>query len=208
MTIASSFSGTAPLDDEEKTFSQNDRVPYQIHNTYLVSPIKSGFLLIDQQAAHERILYERFLQTWMDDQPVIQRALFPETIHLTPTDSAVLDGMMEDIAALGYQLKKSGEFEYLVEGVPADLAEKNAQSIIERLLEQYKSNYELQLDTRENLARSLARSAAIKRGTALDNSEMRELIDRLFACAVPYKSPNGRQCFVTFDMGDLERMFN
>ena len=206
-TLVSSFSNDAPLDGGDGSFSQNTRVPYQLHGTYIVSPIKSGFLLIDQQAAHERVLYERFLQTWMEERPATQAALFPAKIQLNSTDAGTLEGMLSDISELGYLLKKSGENEYAIEGVPADLADRNPQETIESLLELYKSNLELQLDTRENLARSLARSTATKRGTPLTEAEMQELIDQLFACAVPFKSPAGRSCFLTFELGELERMF-
>ena len=207
VTIDSSFGTEVELDSEANTFGQARRAPYQIHGTYIVSQIKSGFLLIDQQAAHERILYERYLAAWNEDPVPTQHALFPEEIRVSPTDGALLRGILEEIQQLGFDIRQQDMSTFQVHGVPADDTDMNAQSVLETLLEQYKSNLDLQLDTRENIARSLARSAATRRGQQLDNTEMQVLIDQLFACAVPFRSPNGRQCFVTYDLKDLDRMF-
>ena len=207
VTIDSSFGTEVELDSEANTFGQARRAPYQIHGTYIVSQIKSGFLLIDQQAAHERILYERYLAAWNEEPVSTQQALFPEEITVSPTDGALLRGILEEIRQLGFDIRQQDMGTFQVHGVPADDTDMNAQSVLETLLEQYKSNLDLQLDTRENIARSLARSAATKRGQQLDDTEMQVLIDQLFACAVPFRSPNGRQCFVTYDLKDLDRMF-
>ena len=81
------------------------------------------------------------------------------------------------------------------------------EEVIEKLLEQYKSNIELDIDFKENIARSMARSAAIKRGQKLTVPEMQALIDELFACEMPYKSPTSRNCFLTYELEDIEKQF-
>ena len=79
--------------------------------------------------------------------------------------------------------------------------------LIEQLLHQYRENLDLELNIKENIARSLARSAAIKRGQQLEPAEMQMLIDKLFACAMPFKSPSGKNCFITFELEELEKRF-
>ncbi len=183
--------------------------PYQIHGAYIVSAIKSGFLLIDQRAAHQRILYERFLGMLNEQTSSTQQQLFPQTVHLSPADSVLLEELRGEIAKLGFDIQPFGQETFVINGVPAEWAGKgNETEMVENLLEQFKSNRELRLDKRENLARSMASSAAMKRGQLLSPQEMRALIDRLFACTLPFKSPSGRKCFVTFELDELDKRFD
>ncbi len=208
VTIESEWSSNPLSEDSNSGFANEQKRPYQIHATYIVSQIKSGFLLIDQQAAHERILYERYLAFLKDQQPLTQKQLFPKTINLSQIDSQVLLKILPDINLLGFDIQEFGNESFVIHGVPADLSSgQDEQKIIESLLEQYKNNVELKLDNHENIARSMARSASIKRGQTLTKPEMQELIDKLFACTIPYKSPTGHNCFITFDLEDLEKQF-
>lgn len=188
--------------------SEDRKKPFQLHNRYIVTHLKSGFLLIDQQAAHERILYEQYLQQLQDRSTASQRSLFPVTLELPPADLELLISMQEELTALGFELSSFGGNSLIVQGVPADLAGKQSEAnLLEELLEQYKQNIDLELSGRESLARALARSAAVKRGQALDVSEMRALIDQLFACEQPRTAPNGRRSYLTFELDELERRF-
>ena len=206
LTIPSSISNTSSSSTAHE--KQEIRSPYQIHSTYIVSQIKSGFLLIDQQAAHERILFERYLHQIEEQRPGTQTALFSKTISVNPADANTLREILPLINQLGFDLKEFGQNTFVLQGTPADFDQKlNEQRVIEGLLEQFKSNLELQLGTKENLARALARSTAIKRGQSLEGVEMQELIDQLFACELPYKSPSGRKCFVTYELTDLANKF-
>ncbi len=207
MTIKSSFSGATELDDADKTFTKETREPYQVHQMYIISPIKSGFLVIDQQAAHERILYEKYLKSLKEQKAYIQKLLFPLTINLSTADSTVLKEILQEINHLGFDLQEFGKDTFVLHGMPAEMTEGNEQSIIEQLLEQYKSNVELQLSVKENLARSFARSTSIKKGKSMTGAEMESLIDQLFACEIPFKSPQGKNCFITFDLDDLAKKF-
>ncbi len=197
------------MDDEGGSFSKGQKEPYQIHGQYIVSQIKSGFVLIEQQAASERILYERFLEA-LRQQPVsTQQALFPKNIELAPADAALLRAILPDVNRLGFDIAEFGGDTFIVHGAPTDMGGGLTEEVLlERLLTQYKNNLELELGTQENLARSMARSAALKRGQPLSVVEMQDLIDQLFACSAPYRSPSGRICFITFELDELQKRFN
>jgi DNA mismatch repair protein MutL len=210
-TVESNFDQTehAPeLDDTEGSFSKPQREPYQIHNMYIVNHLKSGFILIDQQAASERVLYERYLVRLSEKDVGTQTQLFPKTIYFSPNDAVVLREILPEINKLGFDIQEFGGESFIVHGLPNDWqGEKDEQKAIERLLEQYKIEVNMKLDIDERIAASMARSSAIKRGTPLSIREMHELIDQLFACSMPFKSPSGRNCFITFDLDALHQQF-
>ncbi len=207
LTIESQWSETKEGAKGED-FIKQQKVPYQIHSTYIVSQIKSGFLLIDQQAAHERILYERYLTALEQQESFSQKELFPKTITVSKADSEVLKSIGAQINALGFDLQEFGNNTFVIHGIPADLpAGFDEQKMIESLLEQYKNNLDLKLDIHDNIARSMAKSAAIKKGRKMSDLEMQELIDQLFACSIPYKSPAGKNCFITFELEELIKQF-
>ncbi|MEM9546969.1 MAG: DNA mismatch repair endonuclease MutL [Bacteroidota bacterium] len=193
---------------QEVTKIEEGKAPYQIHNTYILSHIKSGFLLIDQQAAHERILYEQNLASMSSHQRLTQKELFPRTIELDNAKATIMQNILPKVNALGFEIEDFGNKTYLIHGIPAGLAgSHDATRLMEKLIDQYVSNMEFQLGIEENLARSLAVSAAIKRGKPLETEEMKLLIDQLFACEVPYKSPTGRRCIVTMDLDTILKQF-
>ncbi len=209
LTIGSNWSEEQPFEAVSQTFATAHKEPYQIHASYIVSHLKSGFLLIDQQAAHERILYEKYLRILNDRVASTQQKLFPATITLTPAQASLLTSILEDINMLGFEIQEFGGNTFLIHGVPAELVgNANEANLIDTLLEQYRQNLELRLPVRDNIARAMARSAAIKRGQNLAPEEMQSLIDRLFACELPYKSPAGRNCFLTFELDDLQKRFD
>ncbi|WP_028298433.1 DNA mismatch repair endonuclease MutL [Olivibacter sitiensis] len=182
---------------------------FQLHNQFILSQIRSGFILIDQQAAHERILFERFLQQLESRQGASQQSLFPQTISLQAADFELIKDLLPDIQSLGFQIREFGRHTFVVEGIPADLSSGISEAqVLEQLLEAYKNNQsELKIDKRENLARSLARNAAIKSGTYLSPEEMSDLVDKLFACTSPNISLSGKPIIVTFTMKDLLEKF-
>lgn len=208
VTIESQWSEQGTLDDEKQNFTKKQKVPYQIHNRYIVSQLKSGFLLIDQQNAHERILYERFLQKSISQEIASQKLLFPKTISLSVADAAILKPILGEINQLGFDVQEFGQETFVIHGVPAALKNVDEQAAIESLLEQYKNGIEMNANVHENVARSMAVSMSIKRGQRLEVSEMKHLIDELFACEVPFKGLNCQPCFVTYDLDDLERQFS
>lgn len=207
VTIESEWSAQGTLDDTDKNFTKKRKVPYQIHNQYIVSQIKSGFLLIDQQTAHERILYERFMDALELQEVLTQQSLFPKTINLTLGDAAMLKSILPEINRLGFDIQEFGQETFVVHGIPATLENLDEQATIESLIEQYKNGIELNTNIHENVARSLSISTSIKGGQRLEVSEMQHLIDELFACQVPFRGLNGQPCFVTYDLEDLAKQF-
>ena len=182
--------------------------PYQIHRRYIVSHIKSGFILIDQQAAHERVLFERFVMQLAHNNKSSQRQLFPQTIELNAEDAEIMREILPDIHALGFDIQEFGRQSYVIHSFPSDIDPGDEKRIIEELLEQYKKNMSVsKLNKRENLARSLAHGSAIKAGKKLSIEEMTQLIDELFACENAYASPGGRLTFVSFNNDELEKRF-
>lgn len=196
------------IDDAEGNFSKAKKEPYQIHHQYIVSQIKSGFMLIDQQNASERILYERYLAKTRQQETATQKVLFPRTIDLTPADAAMLREILDEINQLGFEIAAFGGNSFVIHGRPADLPEGTDEAaLIEKVVDQYRNNLTLQLGVKENIARSMARNAAVRRGQSLTTQEMQDLIDLLFACDIPYKSPFGRNCFITITLEELIKKF-
>ncbi|MFB2119215.1 DNA mismatch repair endonuclease MutL [Parapedobacter sp. 2B3] len=183
--------------------------PFQLHNRYIMSQIHSGFVLIDQQAAHERILFEQFRQQQGNWQGASQQSLFPQTVTFTGSDFQLITDLLPDIRALGFQIREFGKNTFVVEGIPADLTTGlDEREVLERLLEDYKHNQiQLKLPKREQLAKSLARHAAIKPGMELATEDMADLIDRLFACEMPNMSLNGKPIILTFTLQELMERF-
>ncbi len=198
---------TIGVEDQEVS-KPSERQLFQVHGRYILSQIKSGFMLISQQAAHERILYERFLQQLENHSGVSQQSLFPQTVTLNGADFELLRELLPDIRALGFDIREFGKNTVVVEGIPADLGNVSEDALLEHLLEGFKNNLSiLRLDKRDNLAKSLARNAAIKFGVKLSSEEMNLLIDQLFACQMPNIALNGKPIISTFTMAELAERF-
>jgi len=194
---------------EEQEEQQGGKTIFQLHNRFIISQIRSGFLLLDQQAAHERILFERFLKQLENQQGASQQSLFPQTITLSVSDFELIQDLLDDIRSLGFQLRPFGKTAYVVEGIPADLASTVDESnVLEQLLETYKNNQQAnRLSKRENLARSLARNAAVKAGMPLSPTAMVDIIDKLFACESPTISLSGKPVVITFTLKEILEKF-
>lgn len=194
--------------DEQSISKSSERQLFQIHNRFILSQIKSGFMLISQQAAHERVLYERFLQQLQSHSGVSQQSLFPQSVTLNSSDFELLRELLPDVRALGFDIREFGRNTVVVEGIPADLNNVGEEQLLEQLLEGFKNNLAiLKLDKRDNLARSLARNAAIKSGTKMNLEEMNLLIDQLFACQMPNLALNGKPVISTFTLTELIERF-
>ncbi|RKD20251.1 DNA mismatch repair protein MutL [Pelobium manganitolerans] len=194
---------------DEKVETISSRQVFQLHQRYIITQIKSGLLMVDQQAAHERILYERFLQQLDENKGSSQQSLFPQTVTLNTTDFALATELLPYFQALGFVIREFGKNTLVIEGVPADLPENNdLPAMLEELIEGFKNNHTvLKLDKRENLARTLAKNAAIKAGTTLETEEMNNLIDQLFACAMPNASLSGKQTLIKLTLDELLERF-
>lgn len=181
---------------------------WQLHERYILTPIKSGVLVIDQQRAHERVLFEKYLRAIEQHNAHVQQLLFPETLEFSPSDAAIVSALLEDFNALGFDLRSFGNNTYVVHGIPAGTEEKGCIELLEGVLETYKLNeQELHLAPRENMARSMAKQAGIKAGRSLSVIEMRALADELFACDMPSHAPDGKPAFINFPIDELDRRF-
>ncbi|MBK7148991.1 MAG: DNA mismatch repair endonuclease MutL [Bacteroidetes bacterium] len=180
--------------------------PHQLHRKYIVSQIKSGFILIDQQAAHERVMYERYLKMLSSKKHDSQRQLFPQNLDLNVADAQILKEILPDINNLGFDIQEFGKNSFVIHGFPSDILQGNEKKMVEELIEQFKMNAAVnRLGKRENLAKSLATSSAIKAGKQLSVEEMKTLIDELFACENPYTAPNSRHTFITLSLDELTK---
>ena len=180
----------------------------QLHNQFILSQTPSGFILINQQAAHERIIYERLQEAAKGKAVATQRSMFPVTIELAPADTVLLEELMNDLLQLGYMIEPFGKNTFVVQGTPADVTQGNEKQVIDSLLEQYKHfSNDLKFSKREKLIRSLAWQQAIKAGKQLTEKEMEVLVNDLFQCKHPNASPNGNPTYLEFKKEQLDKMF-
>lgn len=179
-----------------------------IHATYIAAPTNQGFILIHQQAAHERILYERYTTAAKEKPIATQRNLFPITIPLSAADAVMLEDLLPDLRLLGYEIEPFGKDTFVIQGTPADVEQGNEKVAIEQMLEQYKHfNSEVKFSRREKLIRSIAWQHAVKPGHNLSQKEMKLLAEDLFACSQPNITPSGNPTYIAFKKDYLERMF-
>lgn len=176
----------------------------QIHGTFILSQIKSGVMLIDMQAAHERVLYEKYMQALQNQPMASQQKLFPKTITLTAADAMLLNDLLADIRALGFDVNDLGGNTFAINGVPAELNHYNEQHLIDEVLENYKQ--QSGSTKHQNIARILAQRASVKPGTKLSTEEMNTLVDELFACTENKLSPSGKSCFKTLSLDEIYKL--
>ncbi|MBL7835505.1 MAG: DNA mismatch repair endonuclease MutL [Cyclobacteriaceae bacterium] len=193
---------TSNPDTEEKIIAQ-------LHNRYILRQIKNGLMIVDQQSAHERVLFEKFTEDLKYRSAPTQQSLFPKTITFPAADFALIMEMEQEIKGLGFRFEIFGKNTLLVNGVPANLKHVTEKDLFEGLVDQFKHNQsELSLPLQENLTRALAKRASIKTGQRLEREEMQELLNSLFLCKTPNYSPEGKPTFYIFELGKLESYFN
>jgi DNA mismatch repair protein MutL len=185
-----------------------DPQTFQIHGKYIISQVKSGMMIINQVYAHQRIVYEKYLNILVTDSRSTQKLLFPEALDLNPSDFTLLLDIKEEIIRLGFDFNIFGKNSIIINGIPAGITDINEKEVFEGLVEQFKLNKEkLEIGVFENLALSMARYAAIKEGRLLGEEARRSLIDQLFGCKNPNYSPFGGPTYVILGMEHLEGYF-
>ncbi|MCA6439410.1 MAG: DNA mismatch repair endonuclease MutL [Sediminibacterium sp.] len=189
------------IEDSGKSF-------LQINNTYILVNHSRGFLVVHQQLAHERVLYEKFSAAMHNQQVATQQLLFPVTLELAAPDAALLEDMLSDLVQIGYVVEPFGTNSFVIQGCPADVITGNEKNTIELLIEQFKHfSSEVKYSKREKLVRCMARQQSIKAGQSLSEKEMRSLVIDLFTCTTPNISPNGSPTYIEFKEEYLDRMF-
>lgn len=196
------------LEHKPKSDVEESSFIIQLHNKYILSQIKSGLMIIDQHVAHERILYEKALMKLEANIPFSQHLLFPITIQLDPASYEILKELNPHLSKLGFQLKFSSKYYITIEGVPEDIKSGSEERILREFVDEYKTNQrEKKLEEKDNIAKSYSCKTAIKAGDKLSESEMRLLIDQLFATSMPYVCPHGRPIVIKISLEEFDRRF-
>lgn len=193
---------------EEETPYHNFDHCFQVHQTFIVLQNRDGYLLVHQQNAHERILYEKYSHAVSGKAMHTQQSLFPTSFNLAPADAVLLTELLPDLHLLGYRLEPFGNHSFVIQGVPADVLLGNETMAIEKILEQFKHfSNDLKFSPREKLLRSLAIQHAIKAGSILSSKEMSSMLTELFACKTPGSTASGRPTYLSFKKDELNKMF-
>ncbi|MCY1720259.1 DNA mismatch repair endonuclease MutL [Prolixibacteraceae bacterium Z1-6] len=180
----------------------------QLKQRYILTPVKSGLMVIDQKRAHERILFEKFMEVLKSDSVASQQQLFPQTIELNPADSALLKTILDDLLSLGFDIREFGKDTFIINGTPGVLDISSPEMIVEKLIEEYKNSpLDARAKAKEQIAQSLAKASALDYGTDLKQEEVDRLIDDLFACSTPNFSPDGKKVLTIIPTEDIEKSF-
>lgn len=199
--------GTGPETGIEEDFSAKDSPRFlQVKNKYILTPVKSGLMIIDQKRAHERIIYERTIAVYDSGKFIEQKSLFPETIELNPADFVMFKELEEELQKIGFDIREFGRNTVIVHGTPEPVKNADIKNLVESIIQTYKDLGNIPGNSiHDNLAKSVAKSSAIPYGKVLDPQEMRELVDQLFGCANPNFSPTGKPVLSIFKTEDLEK---
>lgn len=185
--------------------------PWQLHNTYIFVQVEDGLVIIDQHAAHERIIYEKLIHRTSGAPAVRQKLILPLVIDIPPYIASeireLVDQNLELFHKIGFELKKFSGDSIVIEEIPAELGDFQGGKVFVEILKQLEAEMELNTDFRDSLAKSIACKAAIKANTPLSRKEMLSLINNLFACQVPYFCPHGRPLIVKMTITDFEKKF-
>jgi DNA mismatch repair protein MutL len=187
---------------------ESQRKFFQIKNKYIVCPVKSGLMLIDQKRAHERVLYERFLECLSNNRAVSQADMFPVTAELNPADYYILKEIEGELELLGFNIQHSGKNKITINGRPSGSDSSNPLEMLEILLEDYKNTQaDPSTGAKEKVAAAMAGASAIPYGKVLNQSEMEDLFDTLFACSAPNYSPKGKAVISIITLEEIDKRF-
>ncbi|MFC2100475.1 DNA mismatch repair endonuclease MutL [Bacteroidota bacterium] len=182
---------------------------FQIQNQYIITNLKSGLLLIDQQKAHERILFEHYLDILKNSKGESQQLLYPQTITFSSQDAIILNEIFDQINLIGFDINDISNNSYVINGIPSDIPDSLAADYLEGIIENYKNNKSSSKTEKNiNLAHSIARRMSVKKGKTLKEEEMQMLVDKLFACKVPSVSPDGKPVLISIPYEEIENRFN
>ena len=187
---------------------ETQRKFFQIKNKYIVCPVKSGLMLIDQKRAHERVLHERFLECLSNNRAVSQVDMFPVTAELNPSDFFILKEIEAELELLGFSLQYSGKNKITINGRPAGIDSVNPLEMLEILLQDFKNTQaDPSSGAKEKIAAAMAGASAIPYGKILNQNEMDDLFDTLFACQSPNYSPKGKPVISIITLEEIDKRF-
>lgn len=209
ITLGSAANDLASSNEVKNMEPEKDKASlFQVAQTYIVTPVRSGLLLIHQQRAHQRILYERFVRNLRTSKAASQQLLFPKVVELSSADFAVVNEIKGELEKLGFVLEAFGQNSLIIQGMPVDTEKHDAERLFEQLIEQFKQNRkELDLGHSELVARAIAMRVSVQTGERLENREMRQIIDELFSCENPNFALDKRRIYQILNLEQISSFF-
>ena len=187
---------------------ETTKTTFQLQQKYIVSTLKSGMLIIDQNRAHQRVLYENLLKHITIKEATSQQLLFPLQLHYTPNETKIIDDLKSDLEHTGFVFSQLNEDKITITGVPVGVPESEVSIILEQLISDVENDVpDTNFSAADLLAKSMAKSLAIKNGQSLNSMEQEHMVNSLFACKEPNVSPANRPTFITLGVDDIEKKF-
>ena len=208
--------GNLELESDEVTgslFNENEieqatNKTYQIHKKYIVNPIKSGMVIVDQQRAHQRVLYEQFLTNMTVHQASSQQLLFPLNLFFSSSEMKLISELQLSLVNTGFVFEATNDDHVVISGLPINVTESEVSIVLEQLLSDLQDGIpESSFSQNDSIAKSMAKSLAVKTGTYLTEKEQENLVNGLFACKEPNVSPFQKPTFITMRVEDLDKKF-
>jgi DNA mismatch repair protein MutL len=191
-------------DEVEQTIHKT----YQLHKKYIVNPIKSGMIIVDQQRAHQRILYEQFLTNITVSLASSQQLLFPLHLYFSKGEMQLISELKPSLTNTGFVFEETNADSVVISGLPVNVTESEASVVLEQLLSDLHNGIpESSFSQNDTIAKSMARSLAVKTGTYLTEKEQENMVNGLFACKDPNVSPFQKPTFITIRVEDLDKKF-
>jgi len=201
---ADSHQARIPLEEEP---SYQTAGFLQLKNRYLLTPVKSGLMVIDQREAHARILYENFMQNFSSHLSVSQRQLFPPILELNAAHAEILNALRDELHQIGFEIRPGEDNHFYIDGTPGVLSHLDAKDLVERVIASFQDRpVDLMEEIKSQLALVLAQSSAVNYGISLKQEEMNALFNQLFACQNPGYSPSGKKIISIMAMWDIEKL--
>jgi DNA mismatch repair protein MutL len=180
----------------------------QLNQKYIVTTYNQNVLIVDQQRAHERIVYEHYMHARKEHVINSQQLLFPEQIELGAGDFSLVRGLLPEFKVLGFDIEIFGKNSIVVNGAPDDLKDFNVVQTIEGIIETFKLNtIDVKIEKRDNLCRAIAKNISVKYGKVLDENEMKLLLNGLFECENPLYTANGKVVMMDVEYNEIEKYF-
>ncbi len=180
----------------------------QLKNRYLLTPVKSGLMVIDQREAHSRILYENFMQNFSSHLATSQRQLFPPVLELNAADAEILNALREELHQLGFEIRPEADHHFYIDGTPGALSHLDAKELVETVVASFMDRpVDLMEEIKSQLALVLAQSSAVNYGITLKQEEMSGLFNQLFSCQSPGYSPTGKKIVTIIPIAEIENLF-
>ena len=192
----------------EENSLETNTFTYQLQRKYIVKPIGSGLLVIDQNRAHQRILYEKFLKYLTIKEAISQQLLFPITLVFSKREIDIILKLKTDLEDTGFNFDRIEDEEVVISGVPTRIPEAEVKSVFEQLISDFEHEVpEQNFSTADLMSKSMAFTLSIKTGQELNVTEQMHLVDSLFACKEPDVTPTGKRTFTTIDINTIEKKF-